>query len=649
MKKRVLFYLLMCILFQTICFAQEVKNALLIANNEYGKDIGFLTQPVSEARNLKRALESIGFNVTLVENANRESMEDALLNFKEKCEKAGGIAFFHYGGHAVQIDGVNYLLPANTRLDNISQVRFKCVNIENLMDSMQGDSNIVVLDSCRNNPFKSGSRGGATTRGLVAVKKQPHNSIIIYSAHADETAQDGIFTPILTQYITEKNISLEDVLKKVRREVLKKTDNEQYPGEYNQLTGSIYLAGRSNNGNDANRVGSQALQGFLDVSVYTTCSIFVDNEYIDEVEAFSQKRFSLSSGVHNIKAKYKDGKSESTDVVIKSNVQEKWNSTYLSREQVNSCVALAIKYLKGTGGVAKDYQKAFEYAKIAADAGDSLGEYNVGFCFEEGLSVSKNATEALRWYKKAAEKGNGDAMWKVGTFYHYGKGNVNKDYKEAKRWYEKAISSNWNNDCVTQARNNLNEINALIAEEEKVIPEWAGGLWRLEANVGYNFSYFATKHNEIAFDAHGFTLGLTPARFRLFSGLDLKVRIDYKFAVKNFASEKLIYNDFSPVIFQIGYYQGWFAFHVGFAVFSFLFETVSVPEQVFSTTHAQWGFTFPIDLELEIYDRYIFYAEYTPGIRFFLLSIDKDYPSSFYINHALSIGFQIKIVDRYIY
>jgi|GEM_PF-3645398 len=129
MKKRFVFsfffLLIICtFLLPTLVFSQEVKNALLIANNDY--PIKYLPQPVPEARNLKRALESIGFNVTLVENANRESMEDALFDFKKKCEKEGGIAFFHYGGHAVQIDGVNYLLPANTRIDNISQVRFKC-------------------------------------------------------------------------------------------------------------------------------------------------------------------------------------------------------------------------------------------------------------------------------------------------------------------------------------------------------------------------------------------------------------------------------------------------------------------------------------------------------------------------------------------
>jgi len=631
--------------------AQEIKNALLIANNNYGGSIPNLEKPVTEARDLKRALESIGFNVIIVENANRESMEDALFSFKRKCEKEGGIAFFHYGGHAVQIDGVNYLLPANTQLDGINQVRFKCVSIDNLMDSMQGDANVIILDSCRNNPFKSGTRGGATTRGLAAVNKRPKNSIIVYAADSNEVAIDGVFTPILTKYILEKNLTIEDVLKKVRREVLKKTSNDQYTGEYSQLTGSLYLAGRSN-GNDVTRMGSQTLTGFLDVLVYTTCSIFVDDEYVDEVEGFSQKRFSLSSGIHKIKAKYRDGSSESTDVAIKGNVQEKWNCTYLSAEQVKKCVALSVKYLKGIGGVAEDYQKAFEYSKLAANAGDREGEYNVGLCFEEGLSVSKNHPEAFRWYKKASEKGNGDAMWKVGTFYHYGKGNIKKDYKEAKKWYEKAISSNWNDECVKEARKNLNEINSLLAEEEKkqkesAIPSWAVSVWSLEANFGYNVSHFTTKNKVTSFTSNGFTIGLTPLRFRFFNGIDLKIKLDYKFEVTNLSYEKIEYNEFTIPIFQLGYHNKWFAFHAGFAPASFLLGVVSVPKSPFvvSMTDVNMGCNFPIDFEFTIYDRYIFYAGYTPRIIYPIYSDFSYFPL---VKHSFTIGFQIKIVKTFI-
>jgi len=223
--------------------AKEVKNALLIANSDYGKELGALSTPVKEARDLKLALESIGFNVIIVENANRESMEDALLSFRKKSEKEGGIAFFHYGGHAVQIDGVLYLIPVSANITNAMQARFKCVNITDLMDCMQGDANIVIFDSARDNPFppeKSRETGRSNnTPNFV----QPRNSIIFYSTESGTAAQDGIFTPILTCHITEKNKSASDIFKMVCLEVSKKTEGKQNPCMSSKMLFHIYLAG----------------------------------------------------------------------------------------------------------------------------------------------------------------------------------------------------------------------------------------------------------------------------------------------------------------------------------------------------------------------------------------------------------------------
>lgn len=164
-------------------FSQEAKNALLIANGDYS-EIKSLSQPVPEAEDLKTALESIGFSVTFVKNANRDEMFDSLLEFRNKTKKAGGIAFFHYGGHAVQIDGKNYLIPVNSKIDDEEQIRYRCVELDEVMDSMTGESNVVVLDSCRNDPFPNGKHRGGDTRGLAAVSRKPKNSIIVYSAEA---------------------------------------------------------------------------------------------------------------------------------------------------------------------------------------------------------------------------------------------------------------------------------------------------------------------------------------------------------------------------------------------------------------------------------------------------------------------------------
>ena len=223
--------------------AQEAKNALLIANGDYARDMGSLKEPIPEAWGLKSALESIGFNVTLVQNADRDQMRRALKAFKDKTRSAGGIAFFHYGGHAMQIKGANYLIPLRAALEDEQDVAYNCVNVNDLMDSMAGDSNVVVLDSCRNNPFAQSAHRGADTRGLAAVGIKPKNSIIVYSASEGNTAQDGVFTPILTKRIIEKNKNFYEVLQEVRVDVHTETGGKQKPGSYDELLSPVYLAG----------------------------------------------------------------------------------------------------------------------------------------------------------------------------------------------------------------------------------------------------------------------------------------------------------------------------------------------------------------------------------------------------------------------
>ena len=265
--KKLLFCYILFMFTVAIAFPQEAKNALLIANSDYPDEIGDLPKPVPEAEALKAALESIGFEVTMVTNADKETMVETLQHFKEKTEKAGGIAFFHYGGHAVQVNGINYLLPALTKIENESKVRFRCVELDEVMQSMRGKSNVVILDSCRNNPF--GNSRGAVTRGL-AVVSAAKNSIISYAADAGQEAKDGIFTPVLTNLITQKDKTIDDVLKEVRKKVLQKTNGEQSPAAYTKLTEDIFLAGRSSS--------VKTLTGSLLINSEYAGTVFIDGE-----------------------------------------------------------------------------------------------------------------------------------------------------------------------------------------------------------------------------------------------------------------------------------------------------------------------------------------------------------------------------------
>lgn len=221
----------------------ERRNALLVANGSYSS-LSDLEKPIPEAKDLMVALQELGFSVKLIENASREEMLDALVDFGKILEKQGGIGFFHYGGHAVQVKEKNYLIPSTADIEDESRVAARAVDLDEVMTSMVADTNIVVLDSCRDNPLPASS-SRSVSRGLVASKIKPENSIVVYSAQAGSVALDGVFTPVFTKKILQKDKSLTDILIDVRNEVYEKTDRKQVPGEYGQLMKQVYLAGKT--------------------------------------------------------------------------------------------------------------------------------------------------------------------------------------------------------------------------------------------------------------------------------------------------------------------------------------------------------------------------------------------------------------------
>jgi TPR repeat protein len=54
-------------------------------------------------------------------------------------------------------------------------------------------------------------------------------------------------------------------------------------------------------------------------------------------------------------------------------------------------------------------------------AGRSFAQFLLGYAYDYGKGVEKNATEAATWYRKAADQGDGRAMGALG--YPYSQGN----------------------------------------------------------------------------------------------------------------------------------------------------------------------------------------------------------------------------------
>lgn len=99
---------------------------------------------------------------------------------------------------------------------------------------------------------------------------------------------------------------------------------------------------------------------------------------------------------------------------------------------------LGDNYFYGNG-CKRSRKEAVRCYRAAAEAGYAVAQYNLAYCYEEGLGVFKSARKAFCWYRKAAEAGNAKAQNNVGNCYAWGHGTA-ENRREAFRWYSKSAA-----------------------------------------------------------------------------------------------------------------------------------------------------------------------------------------------------------------
>ena len=112
-----------------------------------------------------------------------------------------------------------------------------------------------------------------------------------------------------------------------------------------------------------------------------------------------------------------------------------WQSTDVKTPE--EAYNIGYDYYNGTNGKQNDYSEAVKWYRKAAEQGDATAQYNLGVCYEKGRGVPQDYSEAVKWYRKAAEQGDATAQYNLGVCYDKGRG-VPQDYSEAVKWYRKA-------------------------------------------------------------------------------------------------------------------------------------------------------------------------------------------------------------------
>jgi hypothetical protein len=235
------------ILSAVYCFGQPTKRiALVIGNNEYKSNP--LTNPVNDAELIAETLDSLGFEVSLKRNLDRDALFESIRSFVRQLDESSvELGFLYYAGHGLQFNDRNYLVPTNASLTDPDQIEQYCVPTDIInRNRKQGQNTLItVLDACRSYPM--GATRGTNTNGL-AMSPTVTGTFTAYSTQVGSVAYDGNtntnspYSKALAKNLKIPNLTIEEIFKNVRSEVVDGTEGKQNPREESGLVGGkLYL------------------------------------------------------------------------------------------------------------------------------------------------------------------------------------------------------------------------------------------------------------------------------------------------------------------------------------------------------------------------------------------------------------------------
>lgn len=287
------------------------KQALVIGNSDY--DSKPLDNPVNDANDMSSLLKSMGFAVTKLINANASEMRHAIDQFGQRIADAE-VTMVFFAGHGVQVDGNNYLIPVGANIKAEHQIKDRAVSLNNILgylNQAKRAAHIVVLDACRDNPFASSFR--STSKGLARVdipegNAQSDNSTGTYISFAtaegklasDGVGRNGLFTSKLLQHLPTDYLSFNQVITRVRRDVMRDSNNMQVPWSSSSLTQDLFLSGRRTPPDSASDPYVQPVKNLFPVTIRS--NVFNDKVYInDEYYGSTRLDINLPPGSHLVR------------------------------------------------------------------------------------------------------------------------------------------------------------------------------------------------------------------------------------------------------------------------------------------------------------------------------------------------------------
>jgi uncharacterized caspase-like protein len=319
-------------LFAEVCAAEQ-RVALVIGNGAY-RSVPELRNSRNDADDISEQLKRLGFAVIDGRDLDRSAMQTALGRFAQRL-RGSDAGLVYYSGHGLQINGQNFLVPVDLKMDSGAFTPFEMVKLDDVVEALSYTDGVrlLVLDACRDNPFANslaqnkGSRGAGTTRGLAKIERS-QGMLIAYSTQPNAVAADGNgrnspFTAALVREMQVPGLEVATVFRRVAVNVNRETGGEQTPELSVSLLQDFYLNPQESDVSAWQKLGPSASAAGLKafISRFPT-SVMVDaararvdalenaNERERLVREYAEKERRLRQDLETAEAGYRKAASE---------------------------------------------------------------------------------------------------------------------------------------------------------------------------------------------------------------------------------------------------------------------------------------------------------------------------------------------------
>lgn len=221
--------------------------ALVIGISNYNDPDNKLNNAAKDAEDISSKFEKLGYKVLSHINITNQAIDEAIYNFGIELNNYD-IGIFYYAGHGMQISGENFITAIDTNFASEIDAKYSSMPLNKLLETMDvcdNNTNIIILDACRDNPFEKKWTRSVATVGLAPVHA-PKGSLIAYATSPGQKASDGVgenglYTSMLLRNLEKVNITIEEFFKQVRNSVFAFSGGKQTTWEHTSLTGTFFF------------------------------------------------------------------------------------------------------------------------------------------------------------------------------------------------------------------------------------------------------------------------------------------------------------------------------------------------------------------------------------------------------------------------